>query len=272
MPTPKPSSRQTTPRCRREAATRARRRWWSPPGLAGLGVTARDAPVELDATFATLGKPTMPFVPSGSFITSSWFCPGVPSGEDGVGGSVEITNPLDTPIDGRITIYSSDIEADAVVQSLTIDARSNSSIDIAALQPTGAFASAVVEIDGGGGFVEQVARHPAGDAVAPCANAASSSWYFADGFTVDDSTEQLILSNPYPDAAIVNIGFVTANGIRNPSVLRAIRCPASRCRSSNWAAVRVTSRCWPPRCRPRAAGWWPRARSTSPAAAGWATA
>ena len=194
-------------------------------GLAGLGFTARDAPVELDATFATLGKPTMPFVPSGSFISSSWFCPGVPSGEDGVGGSVEITNPLDTPIDGRITIYSSDIEADAVVQSLTIDARSNSSIDIAALQPTGTFASAVVEIDGGGGFVEQVARHPAGDAVAPCANAASSSWYFADGFTVDDSTEQLILSNPYPDAAVVNIGFVTSNGIRNPSVLRGYPVP-----------------------------------------------
>jgi hypothetical protein len=194
-------------------------------GLAGLGITARDTPAELDASFATLGKPTMPFVPSGSFITSSWFCPGVPSGEDGVGGSVEITNPLDTPIDGRITIYSSDIAAPAVVQSLEIDARSNTSIDIAALQPTGAFASAVVEIDGGGGFVEQVARHPAGDAVAPCANAASSSWYFAEGFTLDDSTEQLILSNPYPEAAVVNIGFVTANGPRSPSRLQGYPVP-----------------------------------------------
>jgi Family of unknown function (DUF5719) len=194
-------------------------------GLAGLGVTARDSPVELDATFATLGKPTMPFVPSGSFITSSWFCPGVPSGEDGVGGSVEITNPLDTPIDGRITIYSSDTKATAIVQPLTIPARSDQSVDIAAIQPSGAYASALVEIDGGGGFVEQVARHPAGDAVAPCANAASSSWYFADGFTVDDSTEQLILTNPYPAAATVDIGFVTANGIRNPSVLQAYPVP-----------------------------------------------
>lgn len=194
-------------------------------GLVGLGVTGRDTPVEQDPTFATLGKPTMPFVPSGSFITSSWFCPGVPSGQDDVGGSVEITNPLDTPIDGRITVYSSDTDAAAIVQPLTIEARSNHSVDIAALQPSGAFASAVVEIDGGGGFVEQVARHPAGDAVAPCANAASSSWYFADGFTVDDSTEQLVLSNPYPDAAIVNIGFVTANGIRNPSILQGYPVP-----------------------------------------------
>ncbi len=194
-------------------------------GLVGLGITARDTPVQIDPTFATLGKPTMPFVPSGSFITSSWFCPGVPSGEDGVGGSVEITNPLDVAIDGRITIYSSDTQAAAIVQPISIEARSNLSIDLAAQQPTGAFASAVVEIDGGGGFVEQVARHPAGDAVTPCANAASSSWYFADGFTVDDSSERIILSNPYPDAAIVDIGFVTADGIRNPSRLQGYPVP-----------------------------------------------
>jgi hypothetical protein len=97
-------------------------------GLVGLGITARDSPVQIDPTFATLGKPTMPFVPSGSFITSSWFCPGVPSGEDGVGGSVEITNPLDTAIDGRITVYSSDTEADAIVNPVSIEARSNLSV------------------------------------------------------------------------------------------------------------------------------------------------
>lgn len=194
-------------------------------GLVGLGITANDSPVQIDPTFATLGKPTMPFVPGGSFITSSWFCPGVPSGEDGVGGSVEITNPLDAAIDGRITMYSSDTEADAIVNPISIEARSNLSIDLAALQPSGAFASAVVEIDGGGGFVEQVSRHPAGDAVTPCANAASSSWYFADGFTVDDSSERIILSNPYPDAAIVDIGFVTADGIRNPSRLQGYPVP-----------------------------------------------
>ncbi|MBI5090094.1 MAG: hypothetical protein HZB15_14865 [Actinobacteria bacterium] len=194
-------------------------------GLVGLGLTARDAPAEVDPTFANLGKPTMPFVPSGSFITSSWFCPGVPSGEDDLGGSVEITNPSDEPIDGHITIYSSDTEADVVVQPIEIAARSNLSVDIAAAQPTGAYVSALVEIDGGGGFVEQIARHPAGDAVAPCANAASSSWYFADGFTLGDSTEQLILSNPYPDAAVVTISFVTAAGPRSPSRLKGYPVP-----------------------------------------------
>lgn len=194
-------------------------------GIAGLGISARDTPVSLDPSFATLGSPTMPFVPSGSFITSSWFCPGVPGGEEGVGGSVEVTNPADAPINGRITVYSADTAAPAVAQPITVEARSNLSIDLHDLQPTGAFVSAVVEIDGGGGFVEQIARHPAGNAVAACANAASSNWYFADGFTVDDSTERIILTNPYPEAAIVDVGFVTADGIRNPSRLQGYPVP-----------------------------------------------
>jgi hypothetical protein len=194
-------------------------------GLVGLGVRAREAPEEVDPAFANLGKPTMPFVPSGSFITSSWFCPGVPSGQVDLGGSVEITNPSDEPIDGHITIYTSDTAASAVVQPIEIGARSNLSVDLAEAQPTGAFVSALVEIEGGGGFVEQIARDPAGDAVAPCANAASSSWYFADGFTLGDSTEQLVLSNPYPDAAVVTISFVTANGPRSPSRLKGYPVP-----------------------------------------------
>ena len=58
----------------------------------------------------------------------------------------------------------------------------------------------VVELDGGRGIVEQRAIHPSGDAVSSCANATSSDWYFADGFTVDGGTEQMILSNPFPQA------------------------------------------------------------------------
>ena len=173
--------------------------------LAGLGISARDEPVVIDPTFASLGNPTMPFVPSGSFITSSWFCPGVPAGENGLGGSLQVTNPSDAPIAGRITAYTTDPGVAAVDEPIIVAPRSTSSVDLDALQPTGTFVSALVEIDGGGGFVEQTAEHPAGNAVSPCANAASSNWWFADGFTVDDSTERLVLTNPYPDAAIVDI-------------------------------------------------------------------
>lgn len=193
-------------------------------GMAGVATVARDQPAEVAPVFAALGEPTMPFVPGGSFITSTWFCPGVPAGEADVGGSVEITNPADQPINGTLTVYSSTVGMAPATQAITIEARSKSSIDLTQLQ-TGTFVSAVVEIDGGGGFVEQIARHPAGDAVAACSNAASSDWYFADGFTADDSTEQIVLTNPYPDAAIVDIGFVTSAGVRNPSALQGLPVP-----------------------------------------------
>jgi Family of unknown function (DUF5719) len=193
--------------------------------LAGLAVAGREDPIRLDPTFAFLGEPTMPFVPTGSFITSTWFCPGVPAGEDGVGGSVVVTNPADEPLDGRITAYSSEPGTPEVSQPISVSARSSLEIDLRSLQQVGSFVSAVVEIDRGGGFVEQEALHPAGNAVGPCANAASSNWYFADGFTVDDSTARIVLTNPYPDAAIVDIGFVTNDGIRNPSRLQGYPVP-----------------------------------------------
>ncbi len=193
--------------------------------LAGLGLAAREQPVEIEPTFASLGNPTMPFVPSGSFITSSWFCPGVPTGESGLGGTIEVTNTSDSPIAGRVTAYSTDPNASAVDEPIIVAPRSTSTVDLAALQPTGSFVSGLVEIDGGGGFVEQTALHPAGNSVSPCANAASSNWWFADGFTVDDSTERLVLTNPYPDAAIVDIRFVTADGIRRPSRLQGYPVP-----------------------------------------------
>ncbi len=189
-------------------------------GLVGLGFSANHRSPVTGTSFASLGAPTMPFVPTGSFITSSWFCPGVPAGEDGVGGEVVITNSSDQPESGQITVFTSTAGAPAVVRPVNVEARSSARIDLRALQPGGSFLSALVEVDGGGGFVEQVAEHPAGNSVSACANAASSNWYFADGFTASDSVEQIVITNPYPDVAIVDIGFVTADGIRNPSRLR----------------------------------------------------
>ncbi|MEX0848574.1 MAG: DUF5719 family protein [Ilumatobacteraceae bacterium] len=198
--------------------------------LTGLALASRREPVVLQASFASLGRPTMPFVPTGSFITSSWFCPGVPAGEADVGGSVTITNPNDEAMTGTVTAYTTSSDEStagppSASRPITVEPRSATTVDLVEMQPSGSFVAAVVEINGGGGFVEQVARHPAGDAVAACANAASSDWYFADGFTVDGSTEQLVLTNPYPDAAIVDIGFVTADGVRRPSRLQGYPVP-----------------------------------------------
>ena len=193
--------------------------------LVALGITGRDDAVPLDSTFTSLGAPTMPFVPRGSFISASWFCPGVPAGEEGVGGEVLIVNPTEEPREGTVSVMTSAAGVGAVLEAFSVEARSSTRIDLRAVQSEGAFLSAVVEIEGGGGFVEQIARHPAGDTVSPCANATSGAWYFADGFTVADSVERLVVTNPYPDAAIIDVGFVTVEGERNPSRLQGYPIP-----------------------------------------------
>ena len=68
------------------------------------------------------------------------------------------------------------------------------------------YVGAFVEIDGGGGLVEQTRRSiPAGESVAACANASGAEWYLAEGVTADGSVEQLVLTNPHDDSAIVDI-------------------------------------------------------------------
>ena len=49
------------------------------------------------------------------------------------------------------------------------------------------FVGAMVEIDGGGGLVEQRATQPAGTSVAPCTTQPSSEWYLAEGFTAENA-------------------------------------------------------------------------------------
>jgi hypothetical protein len=56
--------------------------------------------------------------------------------------------------------------------------------------------------------------------VAACADNTSSEWYFADGFTVDGSIETLILTNPYEDAAVVDLVFATEAGESTPAAFQ----------------------------------------------------
>jgi hypothetical protein len=196
-------------------------------GLAALVVVGRDRPVPAVASFAEPPRRATPIVPGGELVTSTWFCPGVPasgttaSGEEG--GEVIVANPSDVDLTGRLTILRPD--GPPVVEEITVPPRERLVVDVDELV-TAVFASALVELDGGRGVVEQRALHPAGAAVAPCANTTSPTWYFADGFTAEGSTERLVLTNPFPAPAIVDIGFVTRQGPRAPSSFQGYVVPA----------------------------------------------
>lgn len=176
------------------------------------------------AHFASLGRPTMPFVPNQKFITASWFCAGVPNGV-GLGGAVVIANPADDQLVGRLTVFT---DADGVGPTefdFEVAARDVLELNLVGVQDQGTYLSAMVEINGGGGFVEQRADTPYGSAVSPCSNSTSSEWDFADNYTLNDSFEDLIITNPFPDDAIVNFQFVSSDGTREPGALQGVPVP-----------------------------------------------
>lgn len=176
-------------------------------------------------TFARLGTPTMPFVPYQGFIDATWFCPGVPSGGSGLGGSVTVANPADSPLEGQVTVFTDAPDVEGAELAFTVPARDTFTVELATIQNTGSYLSAMVEITGGGGFVEQQADHPDGSAVAPCANSTSSTWYFADNYTLNGSQEDLVITNPFPDDAIIDVSFASDDGERSPEQLQGVPVP-----------------------------------------------
>jgi len=192
-----------------------------PLALLVVATRGEPAPTVLP-TFAALGSPSMPFVPHQGFITSTWFCPGVPSGGEGLGGSVAVANPSDAPLAGQLTVFNDIAGSPSTEQDFEVPARDTLRIDLPSVQAAGSYLSAMVEITGGGGFVEQQADHPDGSAVSPCSNSTSASWYFADNYTLNGSQEDLVITNPFPDEAIIDVAFASNDGARTPPQLQGV--------------------------------------------------
>lgn len=181
-------------------------------GLIAFGTEARKPGA---STFAELPPPGMPFAPTGKAITSSWFCAGIPATAQR-GGDVVITNPGSVPLSGRLTVFSTSRKV--VTQDVQVGARDTVSIALEKIA-SGDYLSAFVELDGGGGLVEQRVRHPNGRSLSGCSNAPSSNWYLADGIT-QGAGYDLVITNPFPDYTNVTVSILTADGLRTPAKLQ----------------------------------------------------
>jgi hypothetical protein len=175
-------------------------------GLIAMVVVGRDTPEQETPFFAATGGTWMPAVGVSGSLTGSWFCPGLPTAGEGAGGAVVVSNSDAAQIVGRYMVLTEDgVAAD---ESFTVDSWSQTTIDVDAFT-SAPFASVVVEIEGGGGLVEQRAQHPLGDSVAACSNDTSATWYVADGYTLEDSVETLILTNPFDEPVVASLRFST---------------------------------------------------------------
>lgn len=193
-----------------------------------VGVVGRATPTTpTTATFAALAAPTPPYVPTQQQLSSTWFCAGVPMpdrgvGDRGRGGVVSIVNPTEAPLQAAITAFTTEPDVLPVEQQVEVPALSASQVDVATVQAQGDYVAVMVEIIGGGGYVEQRADHSDGSSVSACSNSTSDAWFLADNYTLNDSHEDLVIVNPYPDTAIVDISFSTDETTRSPQELQGM--------------------------------------------------
>jgi hypothetical protein len=112
-----------------------------------------------------------------------------------------------------------------VHRDFTVAPRSRATFRLADLVDA-QLASATVEADSGGVTVEHQVESPVGSDAAPCASAASPTWYFAWGATSRDARELLVLFNPFPSDVIVDAVFSTEGGVREPLRWQGFTVPA----------------------------------------------
>lgn len=230
-------------------------------GIIVMVFVARDSARTVDPVFSEVASPWMPSAPAPGGLSSTWYCPGVPAGApaapaaaetassepadtteaadtatggvdvERIAGEVWVFNPDGDTMNGSITVLT-ESEDQQLVQPFSIPAYGSHQFDIDELVET-PYAAAVVEIEGGGGLVEQRSTWPlretsVGESVAACTNSPASQWYFATGDTSEGSQDLLVLSNPHDHAAVIDITLRTSRGDRQ---IEAATVPAKSVRT-----------------------------------------
>jgi hypothetical protein len=193
-------------------------------GAAGLVAIDRSSSANESAALGTVVQPVQPAAPTGDALTTAWFCPGVPADADGsASGTISVMNPADGPMTGTVTYTPS--EGPPVSRPVAVPPRGR-----VVLEPSSVlharFVAVQVEVFGTNAVVDQTTQSRAGTSVSPCASAASSTWYLADGTTTADAQLTMIVYNPFPDDAIVDFAFATDEGPRTPQALQGYVVPA----------------------------------------------
>ncbi|HVF13060.1 MAG TPA: DUF5719 family protein, partial [Acidimicrobiales bacterium] len=152
--------------------------------------------------------------------SSAWYCTGATGVPDGAAdGTVVVANAGGRPLRADVTVIP--VTGEPVQRSIQVVPNGRASLRLGDVVPA-AFLSAVVELDGGEAVVELSTAGPLGSSVTACASSASPTWYFAEGVTTRDAIETLLVLNPFPEDAVVDLAFTTEEGQVTPQALTGL--------------------------------------------------
>lgn len=176
----------------------------------------------------------MPAVASDDALATTWYCAAGTGDEGGMADHVvSVLNPGDRSLEAIVTVYggvlasSSPTTAETsetpaipsapapAARTIRLPARDRVELRLGGLV-TAPLVAALVEAKDGPVAVEHRVTGPHGVDVGPCASASAPVWHVASGATTRDAREVVVLFNPFPTDAIVDISFDTDAGSREP--------------------------------------------------------
>lgn len=152
--------------------------------------------------------------------SSSWYCTGGTGTASGAAsGTLYLVNIGRQAVTGTVTVV--DDAGSSASAAVTVAAGSETTV-VPSQVVQGDWLASTVDLDGGGVTVSELVDGPQGWAQAPCATTTSPRWYFASGSTANGSTLYVSLFNPTTTAAVVDLTFVTAQGVSQPQAFEGL--------------------------------------------------
>jgi Family of unknown function (DUF5719) len=165
-----------------------------------------------------------PAVPPKDSLSTSWYCAEGTSAPDGrADETILVASVADTKTDATITVMPGGLTA-PVSRTVHLEPREEARVRVADVVST-AEPAVVVEVVGGQAVVAHELAANGDIATEPCARGASTDWYFANGTTLKGAQQYIVLFNPFGDDAIVDLTFVTDDGVQQPDNLQALSVP-----------------------------------------------
>jgi hypothetical protein len=176
-----------------------------------------------------------PTVSGADDVSAAWFCAEGTAQPDGRANETVVVANVGT-VDSRatITVLPSADGQDPESRTVTVEAGEQVRVPVLDIAEVPEQAGAtgilrgpgvVVEVFGGRALVEHVIEGQDDFAVGPCTREAGRRWYFAAGTTVRGAEQYLSLMNPFQGDAIVDVQFVTEEGVQNRVDLQALVVP-----------------------------------------------
>lgn len=139
--------------------------------------------------------------------------------------TIVIANASSDDATGSVTAYTE--SGETASKAVKVPANGQTSLRVSDIVKA-PWASALVEVSGGGITVDHELRGPAGRSISACASSPSARWWFPSGTSRAGSRNLLALFNPFPGEATIDIAFDTEDGARTPQQLQGMVVPGGR--------------------------------------------